>query len=152
MYDCLNVVTEPAGRPSAVLIRAVEPLTGIDLMRTDRLRMDQRRRAARTDAGIAGARRRLDAMPDHRLATGPGLVGAAFGIDTSWTGVDLCDPASPLRLERQPENVLDAVAADRVAVSVRVGVAYAGEEWAARPWRFSVAGHPSVSRPSPVPR
>ena len=38
-------------------------------------------------------------MPRERLASGPGLVAAAFGLDTGWTGVDLCDPASPLRLE-----------------------------------------------------
>jgi DNA-3-methyladenine glycosylase len=149
MYDCLNVVTEPAGRPSALLIRAAEPLLGMDRMRGDRIAVDRRRRAARTDEGAAAAQRRLERTPDHRLATGPGLVGAAFGIDTSWTGVDLCDPASPLRLERDPTDPSDAIAPDRIAVSPRVGVAYAGEDWAARPWRFAIAGHPSVSSPAP---
>ena len=38
MYDCLNVVTEPDGAPAAVLVRAVEPLEGIDAMRVDRMR------------------------------------------------------------------------------------------------------------------
>ena len=103
MYDCLNVVTEPSGRPSAVLIRAVEPLLGIERMRADRLAWDRRRRAGRTEAGVVAARRRLDRTPDHRLASGPGLVGAAFGIDTTWTGIDLCDPSSPLRLESDAE-------------------------------------------------
>ena len=95
MYDCLNVVTEPSGRPSAVLIRAVEPLLGVERMRADRLAWDRRRRAGRTEAGALAARRRLDRIADHRLASGPGLVGAAFGIDTAWTGVDLCDPFQP---------------------------------------------------------
>jgi DNA-3-methyladenine glycosylase len=145
MYDCLNVVAEPAGRPSAVLIRAVEPLLGIERMRADRLTVERRRRAARTEAGVSAVRHRLAATPDHRLASGPGLVAAALGIDTSWTGIDLCDPASPLRLEREPAVPDDIVAPDQVAAGARIGIAYAGEDWAARPWRFAIAGHRSVS-------
>jgi DNA-3-methyladenine glycosylase len=127
-----------------VLIRAAEPLVGIDRMRADRLARDRRRRAARTEMGAITARSRLDKTPDHRLATGPGLVGAAFGIDTSWTGIDLCDPASALRLERDADAPADAVAHELIAVTPRIGVAYAGD-WAARPWRFSMSGHRSVS-------
>jgi DNA-3-methyladenine glycosylase len=147
MYDCLNVVTEPSGRPSAVLIRAVEPLLGIERMRADRLAWDRRRRLGRTDAGAKAARLRLDRVPDHRLASGPGLVGAAFGIDTAWTGIDLCDPSSPLRLELDPADPAAIVTPDLLAVGPRVGVAYAGEAWAARPWRFAIVGHRSVSGP-----
>jgi DNA-3-methyladenine glycosylase len=148
MYDCLNVVTEPPGLPSAVLIRAVEPLVGIERMRADRLAWDRRRRAGRTDAGAVAARLRLDRIPDHRLASGPGLVGAAFGIDTGWTGTDLCDPSSPLRLEDDRGDPAADTPPSRVAVGARVGVAYAGEAWADRPWRFSIAGHRSVSGPA----
>ena len=148
MYDCLNVVTEPPGRPSAVLIRAVEPLLGIDRMRADRLAWDRRRRAGRTEAGALAARRRLDRIPDHRLASGPGLIGAAFGLDTAWTGIDLCDPSSPLRLEHDPADPATHVAPSMVARDPRVGVAYAGEPWSVRPWRFSIAGHQSVSGPA----
>ena len=148
MYDCLNVVTEPSGRASAVLIRAVEPLVGIELMRADRLAWDRRRRAGRTEAGATAARLRLDRVPDHRLASGPGLVGAAFGIDNGWTGIDLCEPSSPLRLEHDPADPAAIVAPDTLAVGPRVGVAYAGAAWATRPWRFSIAGHRSVSGPT----
>jgi DNA-3-methyladenine glycosylase len=148
MYDCLNVVAEPAGRASAVLIRAAEPLLGTERMRADRLAGDRRRRAARDAVGSAAARLRLDRTPDHRLASGPGLVGAAFGIDTAWTGIDLCHPGSPLRLERDPADPADIVAAERIVVGARVGVAYAGDDWAARPWRFAIAGHRSVSGPA----
>jgi DNA-3-methyladenine glycosylase len=147
MYDCLNVVTGPDGDPAAVLIRAVEPLVGHDLMRRDRLAVDGRRRAGRSAEGVARALSRLERTSDHRLASGPGLVAAAFGIDTTWTGTDLCDPTAALRLERDPADAADAVDPDVVRTTSRVGVAYAGADWAGRPWRFAVAGHPSVSGP-----
>ena len=148
MYDCLNVVTAPSGRPSAVLIRAVEPLDGIEHMRADRLAWERRRRAARSEPGVSAARLRLERVPDHRLASGPGLVGAAFGIDTAWTGTDLCDPSSPLRLEHDRSDPAVPVPPAMVTSGARVGVAYAGEAWATRPWRFSIAGHRSLSRPA----
>jgi DNA-3-methyladenine glycosylase len=147
MYDCLNVVTGAEGAPAAVLIRAVEPLAGLERMRADRLPVAQRRRAARTAEGLEAAKARSERIPAHRLASGPGLVAAAFGIDTTWTGVDLCAPDAPLRLERDPADPADTVAADAIASSTRVGVAYAGPDWAGRAWRFTIAGHRSVSGP-----
>jgi DNA-3-methyladenine glycosylase len=145
MYDCLNVVTGPAGDASAVLIRAVEPLLGLDRMRTDRLAVSARRRAGRTAPGLATARDRLARTADRRLASGPGMVAAAFGLDRTWTGRDLCAPDAPLRLERDPGDPTDAVPDEAVSVTARIGVAYAGPDWAERPWRFMIAGHPSVS-------
>lgn len=135
MYDCLNVVTGTDGAASAVLIRAVEPLEGMEVMRAGRAAQRARRRNPRTGG---------DRTPDHRLASGPGLVGAAFGLDTTWTGTDLCDAESPLRLEAATAG---PPSGDIVA-SPRVGVAYAGPRWAAQPWRFAIAGHPSLSRPA----
>jgi DNA-3-methyladenine glycosylase len=147
MYDCLNVVTGEEGAPSAVLIRAVEPLAGTDQMRDAKLAVEARRRVGRTPEGLATAKERLARTPDHRLASGPGLVAAAFGVDTTWTGTDLCDPGSLLRLERDPADPADAQPDELVRASTRVGVAYAGPEWSSRPWRFTIAGHPSVSGP-----
>jgi DNA-3-methyladenine glycosylase len=147
MYDCLNVVTGPEGDPAAVLIRAVEPLAGVDLMRRDRVAVDARRRAGRSAEGLARARARLERTPDHRLASGPGLVAAAFGVDTTWTGTDLCDPGSRLRLEPDAADAAEVVERDGVRTTTRIGVAYAGADWAGRPWRFTIAGHPSVSGP-----
>jgi DNA-3-methyladenine glycosylase len=74
------------------------------------------------------------------LARGPGLVAAAFSIDRSYTGLDLCDPASPLRLEASPGEPTGAVAA-----GPRVGIDYAGEPWVGRPWRLWLRGNPAVS-------
>lgn len=147
MYDCLNVVTGAEGAPGAVLIRAVEPLVGIEEMRRARLVVDGRRRAARTPEGLATTESRIAATRVERLASGPGLVAAAFGIDTGWTGRDLCDPSSTLRLERDVEDPADAADDAAVQVTPRIGIAYAGPEWASRPWRFAIAGHPSVSGP-----
>lgn len=124
MHHCLNVVTEADGRPAALLVRAVAPEEGQDAMRAAR-------------GGVAVA--------DHRLAAGPGCVGAAFGVDRSFTGMDLCDPASPLRLEAAPAGE----PAPAVAAGPRVGIAYAGEPWTSRPWRLAVAGSPSLSRRIP---
>ncbi len=143
MYDCLNLVTGPAETASALLIRAVAPTEGMDLMRADRLAwFAAHRRNAGPEARSAEGRR-LARLPDERLASGPGLVAAAFGIDRSATGIDLCDPDSPLRLE----GLLGSVPDDRIEVTPRIGVAYAGPPWAGIPWRFTVAGDPSVSGP-----
>jgi len=83
MYDCLNVVTGAEGAPAAVLVRALEPLVGLERMRADRLTVEARRRATRTPEGLDAAKARLERTPDHRLASGPGLVAAALGIDAS---------------------------------------------------------------------
>jgi DNA-3-methyladenine glycosylase len=144
MYDCLNIVTEPAGRPAALLVRAVEPLEGLDRMRAARAALLRARRKAAQAVSGSHPDRPSRAIPDHRLASGPGLVAAAFGIDTSWTGLDLCDPRSDLRLEERPADE----AAPPVRATARIGIAYAGAPWTERPWRFVVAGHPSVSGPA----
>jgi DNA-3-methyladenine glycosylase len=123
------VVTEPERRPAAVLVRAVEPLEGADVMR-----------AARIARGRAVERIRT--LPQHRLASGPGLVAAAFGLDRFDTGLDLCDPAAPVRLEAP-----DAGDSVTVVSSARIGVDYAPEPWRSIPWRFAIAGHRSVSVP-----
>jgi DNA-3-methyladenine glycosylase len=142
MYDCLNVVTGRDGSAAAVLIRAIEPLEGIDLLRLDRARVTASRRHAAPNAA-GSASRRAAAIPEARLASGPGLVGAALGLDRGWTGVDLCDPHAPLRLERPAGGVVAAP----IVATPRIGIAYAGEPWSSVPWRLAVAGHPSVSGP-----
>ena len=146
MYDCLNVVTEPAGAPAAVLIRAVEPLEGVDgdAPRPDRCGRRRRRRGLTTDAGRRPRPTGSSACPTHASPAGPGLVAAAFGIDTALDRDSTCATRrSPLRLETAPAGepapsiVRDAPdrhrlrrrAVDRAAVALRR------------------AGHPSVSGP-----
>jgi len=152
MHDCLNIVSEPAGRAAALLVRAVEPLVGIDAMRAARAERSVSRRRAAADRDptaqarlVKAATDRLHSVPDARLAAGPALVTAAFDLDRSLTGTDLFDPASPVLIE--PRHATDAE--PRIVAGPRVGVGYAGPDWAGRPWRLSIAGHPSVSRPRP---
>ncbi len=68
MYNCLNAVTEREGFPAAVLIRALEPVRGIERMKTFRQRADL-----------------------HSLTNGPGKLCQALQVDRSLNGTDLCD-------------------------------------------------------------
>jgi DNA-3-methyladenine glycosylase len=120
MHHLLNAVTEPEGRPAAVLIRAVEPLEGLRWMARAR--------------GVAEPR---------ALASGPAKLCRAFGLDLGMNRADLRGGA--LWIEpgaRVPES--------RVMTSPRVGCHTAPAPWDAMPWRFFVAGSPYVSpaRPS----
>lgn len=140
MYECLNVVTEPAGRAAAVLIRAVEVVEGEPVARAARVAHALHR--ARTPEARERATTRLVTMPAARLASGPGLVAAAFDITRAETGVDLLEPGGSLRLEpgRPPT---------RVTATPRVGIGYAPEPWRTLPWRFVDADSRAVSGSRP---
>jgi DNA-3-methyladenine glycosylase len=142
MHTCLNIVCGPEGAPSAVLVRAVEPIAGADAMRDARLaRGMATRRAARAAPALAATR--FANLPVARLASGPGNVGAAFSIAREDDGRDLLDPAGPLRLEPRPPGA----PVPEPASGPRVGVGFAGAEWAARPWRFWIPGSAALSGP-----
>jgi len=140
MYSCLNVVVEPEGRAAAVLIRAVEPLSGAAAMRSARLASAMARTGRHGRAAEAGAARSVAALPESALAAGPGLVCAAFSIDRRHDGADLCQPGSDLRLESDGSGV------PAIEAGPRIGIGYAPEPWRSRPWRFFVRGNPAVSR------
>ena len=94
MYECLNFVVEPAGRAGCVLIRALEPLTGIEPM--------QLRRPA--------ARRIED------LASGPGKLTRALGITRKLNGSDLV--SGPLEVRAlATEPPLDIVVTPRIGIT-----------------------------------
>ena len=145
MHDCLNIVTEPVGRAAALLVRAVEPIEGIELMRASRARRAGERRRAGPTSGEARPQAQAP-PPVARLGSGPGLVCAIFDLDRSLTGHDLLAPGAPIRLEPRP------ISEPRPAIvqGPRVGIAYAGEPWASKPWRLWIAANPSVSRPRPI--
>jgi DNA-3-methyladenine glycosylase len=144
MHVCLNVVTEAPGHPAAVLIRAVELVEGAELARAARIERALRAHRRIPDATQRAAiEARLGRLPVERLASGPGLVGAAFDLTPAWTGTDLCDPDSALRLEVASPGEPAPV----VRVTPRIGVAYAGEPWTSHRWRYLVDGSPATSGP-----
>jgi DNA-3-methyladenine glycosylase len=143
MHDCLNIVTEPTGSPAALLVRAVEPLEGVELMRASRTRRAATRRRV-PDARVPGqTMARVSPLPDRRLAAGPGLVCAAFDLDRSLTGHDLFDPNAAVRIEPPPPLEPAPV----VISGPRVGIGYAARPWTEVPWRLAIASNPAVSRP-----
>jgi DNA-3-methyladenine glycosylase len=146
MYDCLNVVVGPVGSPAAVLVRAVEPIEGVDAMRAARLAHAGERRRAWTAERLAAEAERLARVPDGRVASGPGAVSAAFSVERSDTGTDLCDSRSPLRFEA-PAREGDAAA---IVATPRIGIDYAVEPWRSIEWRFLDPRSRSVS--GAVPR
>jgi DNA-3-methyladenine glycosylase len=143
MYDCLNIVTEPAGRAAAVLIRAAEPIAGLDAMRAARAahRSTRARAPAPPPSDRASSPGPFSAVADDRLASGPGVLCAALSIDRSDTGRDLLDPGGSLHLELPAE----ALEAKRIGASPRIGIGYAAEPWRSRPWRLFDLASPAVS-------
>ena len=136
MHDLLNVAAGPAGQPSAILIRAVQPLEGLDAMRTARVDRElARRRGPVPEGARAQALARIQASGDDRLIDGPGLVSAILDVDRAFDGIDLLDPHSALHIEATP-----ARPGERIVAMPRVGIDYAGEPWRSIPWRFALAG------------
>ncbi len=120
MHHCLNVVCGKDGAGTAVLLRALEPIEGLD-------EMFSRRPAARSAT---------------ELCSGPGRLTQALGIDLARDGSDLRSDSAlwieQLRGRRLPNA--------RVVATRRIGVDYAGR-WAGRRLRFLIRGSPHVSRP-----
>ena len=118
MYHCMNVVTQEEGWAEAVLIRALEPVEGIERM----------------------FRNRPKAKRETDLASGPGKLCMALEIDRRLDGERL--DGKRLYLTPRRRSISD----DEVAISTRIGVEGAGEEAAAWPLRFHLRGNPHVSR------
>jgi DNA-3-methyladenine glycosylase len=116
MYYQLNLVTGQEGDPHVVLIRAVEPVEGVEVMRG-----------------------RRGAMKDRNLTSGPGKLCIALDITRDLNGEDIIDG------ERIWVEEYRKVKPGDIVSGPRVGIDYA-EEFAMMPWRFWMSGNEFVSK------
>ncbi len=121
IHHLFNIVTSVNGEPHAVLIRAIEPLIGKEIMETRRN------------------------MPVTKIAisSGPGSAAKALGIDNSFNKKDL--GGEEIWVEDHGIKYSD----NEIIASPRGGVAYAQED-AFLPWRFFVRGNKYVSKPNKI--
>jgi len=117
VHHLFNIVTNELDVADAVLVRAIEPLRGVDYMKE----------------------RRGDPRNKFHLTSGPGKLTKALGIDRKWNGKFLA--GNEIWLEdfgaKIPTRKIDA--------SPRIGIDYAGED-ALLPWRFTLKGSPWLSK------
>lgn len=111
MYHCFNAVTAPEGVGEAVLVRAVEPIEGLEFMELNR--------------GTEVLK---------NLASGPGKLCQAFGLDRRHNGLDLTESGLII--------VDDGWMPEEIVTTTRIGIRLGAD----LPLRFYVAGNPHVSR------
>ena len=119
IHNLFNIVSSVEGEPHAVLIRAIEPLIGKDII-------ELRRKMPITKAAVS---------------SGPGSAAKALGIDRSFNGKDLA--GEEIWIEDHGIRHTD----DQIVAVPRVGVAYAQED-ALLPWRFCIKDNKYVSKPN----
>lgn len=119
MYHCLNIVTDRAGLPSAVLLRALQLET----------------------IPLGGDPQQL--LKPHRIAAGPGKLCRVLQIDLTLTGLPL-QPDRPLWLEHRTPDLQQQLDAGKLSLiqTTRIGLTQGVD----LPWRWYLADHPAVSR------
>ncbi len=108
VHTLFNITVNDDAHPDAVLIRAIEPLDGIEVM----------------------LRRRGLPKVARNLTAGPGVLSQALGLTPALNGELLTGPAIWL------EDVGEVIEEENIIASSRVGLEYAGPEAVALPWRF----------------
>ena len=119
IHHLFNIVTGPEGMANAVLIRAIAPEEGLDMM----------------------LKRRNMSKLEPRLTAGPGVAAAALGITTQYTGLRIVDSNNLIWVEASGNKVTES----QMVASPRVGVGYA-EECALWNWRFRIKGSKWTSK------
>lgn len=117
MHHLFNVVTNVENTADAILIRAIEPIEGVDRMTA----------------------RRGDLANKFHLTSGPGKLTKALGIDRNWNGKFLLDN------EIWIEDLGQKITLAGIQSSPRIGIDYAGDD-ALLPWRFTIKGNLWVSK------
>jgi DNA-3-methyladenine glycosylase len=119
MHYCVNAVCRPRGVGEAVLIRAMEAGSGVELMRARRPVLNLR-----------------------SLLNGPAKLCSAMDIGRELDGVDMCDTKSPLVIARNPDLSGTLRRLGPVRITPRIGISKAAE----LPLRYLLAGSECVSR------
>jgi DNA-3-methyladenine glycosylase len=122
IHSLVNVVTESAGAPAAVLIRALEPVAGVGAMRR---RRGHRSKGRRQPPSVS--------LPTHLLCRGPGNLTVAMGITLAQNRADLC--GNILFVDDRGLDVGPVAWGPRIGINVGTD----------RRWRAYLEGHPSVS-------
>lgn len=117
IHDMLNIVTGAEGCSHAVLIRALEPHTGIEHMRERRNLFNN----------------------DRRLCQGPGSLAKAMGLNKSHNGTDILSDMIWI------EDSGNSYSTDEIKASARIGLNFEGP-YKSIPWRFCLRGNIYVSR------
>ncbi|SDX79214.1 DNA-3-methyladenine glycosylase [Hymenobacter psychrophilus] len=109
-HTLFNICTNEADKTDTVLIRAIEPLVGLDVMQE----------------------RRGNSIKPNRLTAGPGMLTQALGLTPEFTGTDL--QSDLLWIADQGETIPEA----RIIAGPRIGLDYAGPAAAGLPWNFQL--------------
>jgi len=120
-YWCVNAVCRPKGCAEAVLIRAVEPVIGTDLMRAQR-----------------------PVTQDTNLSNGPAKLCIAMNIARALDGADLCDSSSGLWIALHPTHKKFLLSHGPMITTTRIGITKAAD----RPLRFYLKGSAWISKRS----
>jgi len=123
MYNCMNVVVEQPGKPQAILIRALEPVKGLEAMAQFRYKKEYEELSKRQVLG---------------LTSGPGKLCISLNIDRSHNGEDLCGDNIYILEDDKKEEF-------EIAATPRINIDYA-EEAKDFLWRFLIKGNPYVSK------
>ncbi len=122
MYCCFNVVTEDEGKASAVLIRALEPVEGLDVLSSNRFGVPY--------GGLTGRQQ-------YSLTNGPGKLCIAMDLGREDNGTDLCGCRIYIT---EPELTRSF----EIVETARINIDYA-EEYKDMPWRFYIKDSSHVS-------
>lgn len=123
MYNCMNVVVEEPGKPQAILIRALEPIEGLETMSKFRFNKAYDELAKRERIG---------------LTSGPGKLCQALNIDRTHNGLDLCGDRLYIFEDENQESF-------EIISTTRINIDYA-EEAKDFPWRFYIKNNPYISK------
>ena len=123
IHFLFNVVTNEEDEPDAVLIRALQPLEGIEVMKARRMKQDE-----------------------NRITSGPGSLSKALGIDRGMNGMDLTGNKCWIEEnDSLKENDSLNLGNFKIVNACRIGIDYAGEH-AKYPWRYYIRNNPWVSK------